>query len=215
MKGLKSLSSPLTREELSEGKLALIIIDLQYNLTAQGHGVLKQAEELGVREGYEYYYYRIQNLIIPNIQKLLKNFRDSEMMIVFTKIRSGSSFNDRDQSDDDSIEDLDDKEGVILKEVMPTNDDIIITKNDPDIFSGTGLDQMLRENGINTLIMAGVLTNECVQASVLQEVENGYRVVLVEDSTAAFSEEIHEKAMDIIEENSIIITSTEDILELL
>ncbi|MFW6304883.1 MAG: cysteine hydrolase family protein [Candidatus Saliniplasma sp.] len=213
MKGLKSLSSPLTREELSEGKLALIIIDLQYNLTAQGHGVLKQAEELGVREGYEYYYDRIQNLIIPNIQKLLKNFRTSEKMIVFTKIRSGSSF--RDQSDDDSIEGLDDKEGVILKEVMPTNDDIIITKNDPDIFSGTGLDQMLRENGINTLIMAGVLTNECVQASVLRAIENGYRVVLVEDSTAAFSEEIHEKAMDLIEDNSIIITSTEDILELL
>ncbi|MFW5904320.1 MAG: cysteine hydrolase family protein [Candidatus Saliniplasma sp.] len=213
MKGLKSLSSPLTREELSEGKLALIIIDLQYNLTAQGHGVLKQAEELGVREGYEYYYDRIQNLIIPNIQKLLKNFRTSEKMIVFTKIRSSSSF--RDQSDDDSIEGLDDKEGVILKEVMPTNDDIIITKNDPDIFSGTGLDQMLRENGINTLIMAGVLTNECVQASVLRAIENGYRVVLVEDSTAAFSEEIHEKAMDLIEDNSIIITSTEDILELL
>ncbi|MFW5928481.1 MAG: cysteine hydrolase family protein, partial [Thermoplasmatota archaeon] len=79
----------------------------------------------------------------------------------------------------------------------------------------TGLDSLLKENRINTLIMTGVLTNECVQISVFQAVENGYRVVLVEDSTAAFSKKIHEKAMDLIEENSIIITSTEDILELL
>ncbi|MFW6040252.1 MAG: cysteine hydrolase family protein [Thermoplasmatota archaeon] len=200
------MSSPLTREELLEGKLALIIIDIQYNLTAQGHGVFKYAVELGVREGYEYYYDRIQNSIIPNIQKLLKSFRESEKMIVFTKIRSGSYFKNRNKSDD---------EGVILNEVMPTNDDIIITKNDQDIFNGTGLDSLLKENGINTLIMAGVLTNECVQVSVLQAIENEYRVVLVEDSTAAFSEAIHQKAIDLIEDNSIIITSTEDILELL
>ncbi|MFP4608105.1 MAG: cysteine hydrolase family protein [Candidatus Natronoplasma sp.] len=215
MDGLKPLSSPLTRDELSEGELALIIIDIQYNMTAQGHGVFKDAKELGVRKGYDYYYDRIQNSVIPNIQKLLKSFRESGKMIVFTKIRSSSPFNDHNREDDDSIEDLDDDEGVILKEVMPTNDDIIITKNDMDIFSGTGLNSLLKENGINTLIMAGVLTNECVQVSVLQAVENGYRVVLLEDSTAAFSEEIHEKAMKLLQDNSIIVTSTEDMLDLL
>ncbi|MFW5953509.1 MAG: cysteine hydrolase family protein [Candidatus Natronoplasma sp.] len=208
------MSFPLTRDELSEGKLAIIIIDMQYDLTAQGQGVLKYAKELGVREGYEYYYDRIQNFIIPNIQKLLKSFRKSKKMIVFTKIRSGFSFNNKERENEDSLEDLE-EESVILEEVTPTNDDIVITKNDPDIFSGTGLDSLLKENDINTLIMAGVLTNECVQISVLQAIENGYRVVLVEDSTAAFSEEIHEKAIDFIEGNSIIITSTEDILDLL
>ncbi|MEF8874073.1 MAG: isochorismatase family cysteine hydrolase [Candidatus Thermoplasmatota archaeon] len=206
------MSSPLTREELSEGKLALIVIDMQYNITAEGHGVLKHAEDLGVREGYEYYYDRIQNYIIPNIQQLLKIFRVREEMIIFSKIRS-TSFNREMEGEDP--EDLDADERGILVEVSPTEEDIVITKDDPDIFQGTDLDSLFRKNEVNTLIIAGVLTNECVEASVLKAVENDYRVILVEDSTAAFSEIIHEKAIDLIESNSVIITSTGDILKLL
>ncbi len=208
---LKDLSSPLTREDLSEGKLALIIIDMQYNITAQGHGVLKQAEELGVRKGYDYYHDRIQNHIIPNLQKLLKHFRITEIPIIFTKIRSHPFLSEDTKSDNEDP----DVEGVILQEIMPMNDEVVITKDDPDMFEGTELDSILREEGVNTLIMAGVLTNECVEASVLQAVENDYRVILVEDSTAAFSESIHEKALELIRDYKVTISSTENILDLL
>ena len=211
---LKDLSSPLTQEELSEGELAIVIIDMQYNITAQGHGVLKYAKELGISEGYEYYYDRIQNSIIPNIQKLLKRFRETKKKIIFTKIRSHNNKSVQEDKNKD-FEDLDADEGVILKEVEPMNDDLVITKDDPDIFQGTSLDSILRESSIDTLVIGGVLTNECVEASVLQAIENGYRVILVEDSTAAFSEEIHDKAIDLINDNSVIITSTQDILNLL
>ncbi len=184
---------------------------MQYNITAQGHGVLKYAEELGVREGYDYYHDRIQNRIIPNIRKLLKYLRGTDIPIIFTKIRS-HPFSSGDTKAD--LEDLD-REGVILEEIMPMNDELVITKDDPDMFEGTELDSLLREDGINTLIMAGVLTNECVEASVLQAVENDYRVILLEDSTAAFSESIHEKALELIRDKKVIITSTENILNLL
>ena len=211
---LSELSSPLTREEISEGKLALIIIDMQYNLTAQGHGVLRFALELGIREGYDYYHDRIENQIIPNIQELLEVFRRTGDMIVFTKIRS-DPLKDGPVPEDNSQEDLDSPEGVILKEVKPMGEESVITKDDADIFEGTDLDSQLIKNDVDTLMIAGVLTNECVEASVTQAVENGYRVILIEDATAAFSEEIHEKALDLIEENKVIITSTEDILKLL
>ena len=201
----------MTQEDLSESKLALIIIDMQYNITAQGHGVLKYAEELGVREGYDYYYDRIQNHIIPNIRRLLKYLRGTEIPIIFTKIRSHPFSNGDTKA---TLEDLD-SEGVILEDIMPMNDELVITKNDPDMFEGTGLDPLLRKDDINTLIIAGVLTNECVEASVLQAVENDYRVILLEDSTAAFSESIHEIALKLIRDNKVIITSTENILDLL
>ncbi|MFO8109748.1 MAG: cysteine hydrolase [Thermoplasmata archaeon] len=201
----------MTQEDLSESKLALIIIDMQYNITAQGHGVLKYAKELGVREGYDYYYDRIQNRIIPNIRKLLKYLRGTEIPIIFTKIRS-HSFSDGDTKTDPEDPDA---EGVILKEINPMNDEVVITKDDPDMFEGTGLDSLLRENGINTLMIAGVLTNECVEASVLRAIKKDYRVILLEDSTAAFSESIHEIALELIRDNKVIITSTENILDLL
>lgn len=212
----------MTQEELSEGKVALIIIDMQYDLTAEGQGVLKHAEELGVREGYDYYHDRIRDTIIPNIQELLELFRRKKKMIVFTKIKS-ISFSDEEEEEKekeeeeekaDPVSDLGAEEGVILEEVRPREDELVITKDDPDIFQGTDLDSLLRKKGVNTLLIAGVLTNECVEASVLQAVENGYRVILVEDSTAAFSEIIHERALGLIEHNSVIITSTKNMLRL-
>lgn len=204
------LSLPLTREELSGNKIALIVIDMQYNITAEGQGVLKYAEELGVRDGYQYYYDRIQNIIIPNIQELLKVFRKTEKMIVFTRIMANYF-----TTEDNSYKDLNEEKGVILEEIKPLEDELVITKRDPDIFQGTGLDSHLRENGIDTLILVGVLTNECVEASVIRAVEEEYSVILIEDSTAAFSEEIHKKALDLIQKKSVLITSTQDILRLL
>jgi len=208
------LSLPLTREDLSGSEIALIVIDMQYNITAEGQGVLKYAEKLGVRDGYQYYYDRIQNIIIPNIQELLNVFRKTEKMIVFTKIRL-NYFKVRNELADNSYKDLNEEEGVILEEIKPLEDELVITKEDSDIFQGTDLDSHLRENGIDTLIIVGVLTNECVEASVVRAIEKEYSVILIEDSTAAFSEEIHKKAVGLIQKKSVLITSTQDLLRLL
>ena len=204
------LSNSLLKEKFVENKIALLVIDMQYDLTAQGYGVLKYVKELGISEGYEYYYDRIKNDIIPNIQELLTRFRKNKSTVIFSKIRPHSIKYNNDEIEDTSLEG-----GVILKEVEPMADEKVITKNGQNIFENTGLDPFLREREIDTLIVVGVLTNECIESSVMDAVRKNYNVIVAEDSTAAFSEDLHNHSLDNLDDMAMSIASTKKIINVL
>ncbi|MGB7647118.1 MAG: cysteine hydrolase [Pseudomonas fluorescens] len=68
--------------------------------------------------------------------------------------------------------------------------DIVVEgKRGLDAFATTGLDLVLRNNGIQNLVVAGFLTNCCVEGTVRSGYEKGYDVVTLTDCTATFSEE--------------------------
>ena len=48
---------------------------------------------------------------------------------------------------------------------------------------------MLRNNGIHNLVVAGFLTNCCVEGTVRSGYEKGYNVVTLADCTATFTDE--------------------------
>lgn len=68
--------------------------------------------------------------------------------------------------------------------------DIVVEgKRGLDGFASTGLDLVLRNNGIKNLVVAGFLTNCCVEGTVRSGYEKGYDVVTLTDCTATFSDE--------------------------
>ncbi|ANF86454.1 isochorismatase hydrolase [Pseudomonas antarctica] len=68
--------------------------------------------------------------------------------------------------------------------------DIVVEgKRGLDAFATTGLDLVLRNNGIQNLVVAGFLTNCCVEGTVRSGYEKGYDVVTLTDCTATFSQE--------------------------
>ena len=61
---------------------------------------------------------------------------------------------------------------------------------DPDkeaysAFDGTGLGQWLRGHGVRRLLVAGLATDYCVRASVLEARREGFEVIVLEDAIAA------------------------------
>ena len=73
--------------------------------------------------------------------------------------------------------------------------DILIEgKRGLDAFATTGLDLVLRNNGIQNLVVAGFLTNCCVEGTVRSGYEKGYDVVTLTDCTATFSDEQQQAA---------------------
>lgn len=54
-------------------------------------------------------------------------------------------------------------------------------------FSNPEIDKYLRHEGINTVLVAGVHTHSCVQATVLDAYQRGYNVKLVTDAVASYS----------------------------
>ena len=72
-------------------------------------------------------------------------------------------------------------------EAMPLPGETVIGKRVNSAFIGTGLDDWLRGRGIGTLVVAGVITNNSVEATVRMAGNLGYDVHLVADACFTFA----------------------------
>lgn len=70
--------------------------------------------------------------------------------------------------------------------VKPDTGETIIKKNVNSAFIGTNLEQMLRDAGIKTLVIAGLTTDHCISTSVRMAGNLGFETFVVSDGTATF-----------------------------
>jgi nicotinamidase-related amidase len=68
--------------------------------------------------------------------------------------------------------------------VRPQQGERVIEKNFPNSFRATALEQALKEAGVRELVVAGMMTHMCVDASVRQATDLGYKVTLLGDACA-------------------------------
>jgi nicotinamidase-related amidase len=90
----------------------------------------------------------------------------------------------------------------------------IINKSQYDCFYGTNLDELLRHNDIETLIICGVMTNLCVETTARSAFVRGYRVILPIDATAAYNLEFHKSTCLNLAFGFAHICLTEDLWEM-
>jgi ureidoacrylate peracid hydrolase len=80
--------------------------------------------------------------------------------------------------------------GAELADGLPVEDgDRILEKATYDALFGTGLEEELREQRIDTLVVAGVTSHCCVDATVRAAFVRGFNVLVVSDCVAAFGNE--------------------------
>ncbi|MGD0675093.1 MAG: isochorismatase family cysteine hydrolase [Polyangiaceae bacterium] len=80
--------------------------------------------------------------------------------------------------------------------VAPKLGEAVVTKHRVSAFAGTDLDMILRANGIETLVLAGIATSGVVLSTVRHAADADYRLVVVEDSCADRDPEVHRVLMD-------------------
>jgi nicotinamidase-related amidase len=69
--------------------------------------------------------------------------------------------------------------------VAPADGEPVVVKDMPNAFLGTDLEQRLRSEGIDELVIAGMMTSMCVDATVRAAVDLGFEVTVVGDACAA------------------------------
>jgi nicotinamidase-related amidase len=85
----------------------------------------------------------------------------------------------------------------IPPELGPAPSDVVSSRaTGLTAFYGTGLDAMLRLQGVRTVVLAGVSTNVALPGLALEAVNRGYDVILVEDCTAGASAAAHQQMID-------------------
>jgi nicotinamidase-related amidase len=70
-----------------------------------------------------------------------------------------------------------------------TEGDCIIEKQHGNAFEGTALDELLKSQHIDTLVIMGLVTHGCVRATCMGAKELGYTVVLVDDGHSSYSKD--------------------------
>ena len=68
--------------------------------------------------------------------------------------------------------------------VRPREGETVVQKNFPNSFRGTELDTLLKGARVGELVLAGMMTHMCVDASVRQAADLGYKVTLLGDACA-------------------------------
>ncbi len=75
--------------------------------------------------------------------------------------------------------------------LAPRADEVVVTKHRVSAFAGTDLEMILRANGIETLVLAGISTSGVVTSTVRHAADADYRIVIVEDGCADGDPEVH------------------------
>jgi nicotinamidase-related amidase len=221
---LKDAGTPLA---LDPDRSALLIVDVQRFFVHPEYPFGQVLETLmpGVTAGY---FARMQQTVIPNIQRLQAGCRARRLPIFYTA--AGSYLADgRDLPGWLRAFDqlglalrgtrvwppMHDPSWQVDEGVAPLPGEVVLNKPSSGPLASTRLDQTLRNIGVDTLIVAGLTTDVCVTQAAREAADRDFQVVVVEDGCTALSVEMHRAALLAFSLAFGRVRTTEDVLRLL
>jgi nicotinamidase-related amidase len=100
----------------------------------------------------------------------------------------------------------------IVDEVKPVDDEPVIRNPRMNPFFGTALESMLRSRDLDTVVLMGVATEFVVEAAARHAADADFRVIVLEDCCASFSDDAHRVSLHIMDHLATLATSA-DFLE--
>jgi ureidoacrylate peracid hydrolase len=197
------------------GKSALLIVDMQYYHAHPDYGWGRRLAEQGVFHLAAPFVERVQAVVIPNIQLLQRACRTAGIDVIFVKIEMQRA-DLRDANPQYRLWGYNvvtgSKDAQVLDEIAPLPGEIVLNKRSTDAFNSTDLERILHNVGIETLIIAGVNTNGCVEMTARGAADRGFSVLLVEDACAAIGGDVaHRQAIDEMDGGLISITTAAEV----
>lgn len=179
---------PLVRDRLLDPRrTAILVVDAQ-RLEVEGE----------IRERVPFFVNEVETRAVPAIRKLIDAARPRGAEIVYTVIESLTR-DGRDRSLDHKLSGIHVPRGSPLGQVLPAiapgDDDIVLPKTSSGVFNSTNLNYLLRNLGIENVVVAGFLTDQCVDMAVRDGADLGYYMVCASDGCATHTQERHDWAL--------------------
>ena len=95
----------------------------------------------------------------------------------------------------------------VISEIEPRPGEARVKKHRPSSFHETELDRLLRDRGIETVVVFGTFTQGCVLATTLDASFHDYYVVLAEDCVQSFSQRLHGVALEFMSSRYDVVPS--------
>jgi ureidoacrylate peracid hydrolase len=190
------MTQPLSRAiEIEPARTTLLFVDVQkYNCHWDG-GEYAHLGPGAKEERYGYFFRAFQQTALPNMARLQQACRRAGIEVTYTVIESLTA-DGRDRSLDYKITGFNVPKGStdaqVVDELAPAPDEIIFPKTSSSVFISTNIDYVLRNLGTRFLIIAGCLTDQCVDSAVRDACDLGYLVTVPTDACVTLSAERHE-----------------------
>lgn len=202
MAGLAAVTAPAVRAAgrvqatVARDRVALVVVD-SYNDFLSEEGLSWSMLRLVAEE----------NDLVGNLQSLISAARASDVQIAFAphhRYREGS-FSGRKYLNPGQHMQVASESfaegrfgGQFYPGLGPETGDIVASEHmSSSGFAETDLHEQLAAGGISHLILAGCITNTCIEATARSGVDLGYHVTVVTDAVAAFSPAEHEFALEV------------------
>ena len=172
-------------------KTALVVIDLQNVFMLPGMPI----EVPAARE------------IVPNVNRLAESVREAGGKVVWVQMtlegekENWSVFFDGDPRGDSLAQLTPGAPGHALHDELDVRpeDEVIRKKRYSAFIQGSSnLDEVLRANGIDTIVVVGTLTNVCCESSARDAMMLNYKVLFVSDANAALTDADHNATLGTI-----------------
>jgi ureidoacrylate peracid hydrolase len=186
----------LSREvEIDPRHAALLIVDVQNYTARRDGGEYRDLTERDIEDRYSFFFHTFEEATLPNLQRLQAACRQGGIEVLYTVIESLTG-DGRDRGLDYKISGLHVPNGSwdaqMLDAIKPAEDEIVIPKTSSSPFVSTNIDYVLRNLGVRSLIIAGILTDQCIDSAARDACDLGYLVTIATDACATHSHERHE-----------------------
>ncbi len=135
--------------------------------------------------------------IIAPLQQLLQHARDEDWVVVFS--------NDAHKPGDPELRVwgehamADTREAEVIPQLAPREGEIVSPKRVYGAFDSTGLDEQLKERGVDEVVITGQHTHICVRHSSYGALIRGYAITIPRDAVCGFEGVDEEEALAYLE----------------
>ena len=200
-------------DDLSPSKTALVVVDMQngFMVPELGHAACKMAHE-----------------IVPNINRLAQAVRDTGGTVIWIQ----TAYTDETLTSWSTLYGMMLPKGVerrkfslsprnkgyeIFPDLKIEKTDLIVEKNRYSAFiqGSSNIEEVLRSRGLDTVLIAGTVTNVCCESTARDAMQLNYKVIFVADGTAALTDTEHNSALNSMAAVFADVLMTDDVVDLM
>lgn len=189
------------------GKWGLVVVDLQRYYVDPGANFVRYFESVHPGAS-EYVSQRCHRVVLPALVPVVEAARRLARPVLYLRLCGSAP----DRSDlhrhfrksyqkalaagyPDLYPLIDDPLADVLTPVAPQPGDVVVNKTTYSGFSSSNLEDRLRELGLETLVMTGLATSQCVETTARDASDRGFRIVHLEDCQADYHDITHRASL--------------------
>jgi nicotinamidase-related amidase len=178
----------LTRNRpIAPGRTALLLVDVQNWVVNDRQAAIRPEFAAAV-----------EATVLPNLAALVAASRAAGIEVLYT-VMENLTRDGRDRGLDYKLSGISVPKGSweakVLDAVAPGEDEIVLPKTSSSVFNSTTIDYLLRNLGVEELVVVGFLTDQCIDHTVKDAADRGYYVTCIRDACMSNTWARHEAAL--------------------